>query len=252
MFSELYKYHGYLDKNQELLIGKEIIEFDIRSAGFNLIKRNKLLDNDTITKLEKITDKKARQKQIGLLIRRDKSKELGKKLNDSFVNIRKEFFEANDIQDDDVLSIKKDAIFLFKNCEHTVFDNVEFVKKNQYTSYMYIDKKEIYFNNDTLHVKGINDTLLKYHKDYMCDFIFSSMLLLEQSSDHLKKFLVDFSDLYKARELPIGYYREFDKSCLFRMKDLPNVLFEEYGLVDDVDINYNYMNIIIPLINILI
>lgn len=248
--SDLYKRHNYTNKYTELLIGNEIYEYDIRSAGFNLIKRNKLISEKKITRLE-LMHKKRRQIQIGLMTRADK--ELKLRLNDAFVDIRREFFEANDIKDDHILSIKKDAIFTFKPCQHTEFDNIEFVKKNVYSSFLLIDKKEIYAGKNVLHVKGINDTKVELHRNGMCDILHTSLMMLENMNEkHLKNFLAEVSDLYKRRELPIEYYREFTRDSHYRFIDDTRVLFEDIGDVEMLDIRYNYLNIIVALQNILI
>lgn len=248
--SNLYKRHNYTNKYMELLIGNEIYEYDAKSAGFNIIKRYKLVDQKHIDKLERM-HKKLRQIHIGLMTRADK--ELKTKLNDGFVEIRREFFEANNIQDDDILSIKKDAIFTFKPCHNTVFENIEFVKKNLYTSYIYLDKKEIYANKNTLHVKGINDTKLALHQNGMCEIIHNVLMMLENMNEkQMKQFLIEVNELYKSRELPVEYYREFNRESCYRYMDDGRILFEELGDVDMIDIRYNYLNIIIPLQNILI
>lgn len=250
MFSDLYKRHNYTNKYTELLIGNEIYEYDIKSAGFNLLKRNNLISKEKIDRLE-IMHKKLRQIQIGLMTRKDK--ELKGKLNDAFVDIRREFFEANDIQDDDILSIKKDAIFTFKPCRVTQFDNVEFVKKNIYTSFLYIDKKEVYANKHALHVKGIKDDKLELHRNGMCDILHTSLMMLENMNEKkLRNFLSEVSDMYKRRELPIEFYREFNVESCYRLIEDERVLIEDIGDVDLVDIRYNYLNIIVALQNILI
>ena len=233
------------------MVGSEIYEYDIKSAGFNLLKRYKLIPEEKLIKLEG-HNKKLRQIYIGLMCRKDK--ELKNALNDAFINIRKDFFESNDIQDNEVLSIKKDAIFLLRPCYNTQFDNVEFVKKNVYTNYIYIDKKEIYCNKENVHVKGINDEKVeKYHKEYMCDLIATCLRLLESMNEKkLKEVLVEFSHMYKNRELPIEYYRSFDKNSFYTYNGDSRVLFEDIGDVNMIDISYNYINIIIPLQNILI
>ena len=61
----LYEKHNYLNKDIEYLISREIIEYDIKSAGFNLIKQYKLLDDAKILHLESLS-KKQRQITIGL------------------------------------------------------------------------------------------------------------------------------------------------------------------------------------------
>lgn len=251
MYSNLYKHHNYLNKYAEIMIGTDIYEYDMSSAGFNLIKYYKLIPDEKIKKLE-TRDKKIRQISIGLMCRNDK--ELKKALNDAFVDMRRKFFEANDIQDNEVLSIKKDAIFVLRPCYMTSFGNVEFVKKNVYSSYIYIDKKEIYYNKDTVHIKGISDDKVKqYHKEYMCDLFATCLRLLESMNEKkLKELLVEFGRMYKERELPVEYYREFNKNSFYRYLDDGRVMFEDIGDVNMIDISYNYLNIIIPLQNILI
>lgn len=250
MYSNLYKHHNYLNKYSELMVGSEIYEYDISSAGFNLLKKNKLISEEKINKLE-MHNKKIRQIMIGLMCRKDK--ELKAALNDAFIDIRREFFEANDIKDNEVLSIKKDAIFVLRPCYETQFENVEFKKKNIYSSYIYIDKKEIYYNKETVHVKGINDEKVKLHEEYMCDLIGTCLHLLESMNEKkLKQLLVEFSNLYKNRQLPVEYYREFDRNSFYRYKDDGRIVFEDIGDINMIDISYNYLNIIIPLQNILI
>jgi hypothetical protein len=170
----LYERHNFLNKNIEYLVSNEIIEYDIKSAGFNLIKKYKLLDESKVNYLESL-GKKQRQVQIGLYQRNDV--ELKKNLNDKFIEIRKWFFEQNNIEDDDVLSIKKDAIVTLRRCLVTEFDNIQFIEKNVYTSYYYLNELEFYYNKDVIHVKGISDDLLELHGEYMLDFLHNFFLM---------------------------------------------------------------------------
>lgn len=248
--SELYKRHNYTNKYTELIIGNDIYEYDIRSAGFNLIKHYKLLDKDKIDYLETLSKKK-RQIQIGLLCRSDKA--LRDNLNEAFIAIRKLFFQANNIEDDDVLSIKKDAIFVLKPCFNTEFNEIEFVNKNKYTSFLYIDRKEVYASKEVLHVKGIHDEKIALHAKGMCEILYETLMLLETLNEKLlREFLVTVTDLYKRRELPIEYYREFTSESYYRYIDKEGIFFETINDVNMVDIRYNYLNILVALQNILI
>jgi hypothetical protein len=250
----LYEKHLYLNKNIDYLISNEIVEYDIQSAGFNLLKKYKLVDENKIKHLESL-DKKTRQVQIGLYIKYDK--ELGKKLNIKFVEIRKWFFEQNNLQDDEVLSIKKDAIMTLRRCLNTELDNIKFVEKNIYTSYYHINNKEFYYNKDVVHVKGIDDELLKLHEEYMLDFLYNFFKMNEISKKKkVIELIKDFSYYYKAKKLEIGYYRELSNQSLFRLNDVyynKNVMgVHDIGDVNKLDIGYNYFNYIVPLISILI
>ena len=194
----LYKKDSYINTDILYLVSHEIIEYDISSAGFNLSKRYKLLSSDKLKYLESL-GKKERHIQVGLYQKNDK--DFKKALNEKFIEIRKEFLEANNVQDDEILSIKKDAIIMLRRCNVTEFDNVIFKDKHQYTSYYYINKNEFYVSNDNLDVKGISDNKLKLHKDYMLDFLFKFFKSMEQSSSKKKliKDLTDFTYYYKNK-----------------------------------------------------
>lgn len=251
----LYEKHNYLNKDISYLVSNEIIEYDISSAGFNLSKRYHLLPVDKLDFLESL-DKKQRQIQLGLYQRSDES--FKEKLNEKFVQIRKEFFEANNVQDDEVLSIKKDAIIMLRHCNTTEFDNVIFRDKHKYTSYYYINKFEFYVSSDGLDVKGIIDEKLALHKDYMLDFLFRFFKMMEQTSSKKKIIndLTDFSYYYKNKKLMVGYYRELNQDSFFKLnqKFLGDLLGVNDGTpdIDEIDISYNYMKYIVPLINILL
>ena len=47
----LYEKHNYLNKSIRHIINEKLTEYDIKDAGFNIIKRDKLLDYKMIKKL---------------------------------------------------------------------------------------------------------------------------------------------------------------------------------------------------------
>lgn len=249
----LYKHHNYLDKNISYLCSQEIYEYDMKSAGFNIIKYFKLLSDKKIQEIENLPKNK-RKVVIGLIIRKDK--EFSKALTEGFMKARQMFFEANDLQEEDILSIKKDAIFTLKYCHHTVFDNIEFAIKNYYSSYFYINKMEFYYNPKTgIDVKGF--TKLKHlHEDYMLDFIGYYAKLLETGKrENVIKFLKEFIGYYKRKELDIGYYREMNVHSMYKTNITvfsDTVYVEELLDYDIIDISYNYKHYIVPLMQILI
>ena len=250
----LYEKHNYLNKDIEYLINQEITEYDIKSAGFNICKKYHLLDDKKINHLESL-DKKRRQITLGLYQQHDQ--EFKEILNSKFVEVRKEFFEANDLKDEDVLSIKKDAIITLRKCYNTEFDNIIFSDKNNYSSYFYINKFEFYINPTIIHVKGISDDKLELHKDYMLDFLHKIFRLFETNPN--KKYIIDnireFISYYKDKRLHIGYYRELNKDSLYKLNR--SFIHDYIGLqhvnsLENIDISYNYMKYIIPMINILL
>ncbi len=250
----LFAKHYYLNRDVPYLINHEITEYDIRSAGFNIVKTFKLLNPSEIDKLQAM-DKKERQIQLGL--HQLKDKEFGRKLNEGFKEARRMFFEGNSINDMDILSIKKDAIFSLKRYRNLDFGDIQFVEKNNYSSYYYINNFEFYFNRKKIDVKGINDDLLALHEDYMLSFLSTFFRMNEISKrEKVIKFLKEFSMYYKSRELETGFYRELNKQSLFVIKDkmLSRAKVGSHLKVDKdlVDIRYNYNNYLIPLISILL
>lgn len=248
MHSKNYEKHLYLNPSYEFIPQAEITEYDIKEAGFNIIKQFKLLPEYEIELLSMMS-KRERTIQIGKLQR--KTQGLSKMMNKGFVECRRWFFNANDIQDDDILSIKKDAVFTMKKCENVDTGLIHFAEKNEYDKFLHLDKKEIYLGKN-IDVKGINDELVGLHQGFMLDIIKEHMNNLVHTNHKRQiNFLKEVMHYYRTRQLDIGYYREFNRDSEYRLN--VHLLKDDLGIkytreVDKIDITYNYMNIIVPLI----
>lgn len=124
----------WLNPNIEYLFDDEIIEYDMRDAGFSLVKQYRLLPDETIRELTKLGKGEERHIAIGKLQGADK--EFSKALSDKFTEIRKIFIAQNELNDDDIVSVKKDAIFTIGKCSKLRFGSLIFTPKNTYTSYL--------------------------------------------------------------------------------------------------------------------
>lgn len=255
--SELYLKDTYLNKSSDLLTNKTIIEYDLKSANTSLCREYKLLPDDQIDKIEK-KRKKDRVRTIGKIQRKDKKFKEGLKV--AFVDIRKRFFEANDIHDEDILAIKKDAIFCLKRCDNTHFGHCEFISKNEYSSYMYLNRLEFYYDgrNNFIDVKGIDDEVLMRHEDFMLKFFKTLFRHLESSDDiTVMKFYKRFVDKYKRLQLEVGYYREFNQESVIKLADSEETYTDEVFIPyehkhEHLSIDYNFFNILIPILQIII
>lgn len=256
MNSTLYERTLYLNKDIDYLFNCEIREYDMHRAGLSLLKEFKLVDTATLSRLEGL-EKEVCNKEIGMLQRNVQG--LAQAMNESFVLARKMFFEANNIEDQDVLAIKKDAIFILKKlCEHTTFGNINFRVKNQYLGYLYINKTEFYYKDpDTdLEVKGLGDEAPKLHKDYMLDFI-KDLFTMALHSDRKRViyFLTDFIKAYRHNELDYNYYRELNESSFFKIKtDDEIIAMQNMDNAENpnLDITYNYFMYLVPIATIFI
>lgn len=258
----LYKRTLWINKNIEFLFGTSIIEYDIHAAGPSLCKAFKLLPSHVLEELDKM-DKKAKNIKIGLIQRRDKV--FAKRLSDAFIEARRWFLSSNQLDEEDIVSIKKDAIFVAnRTCSHTKFDVVVFQGKNIYTSYLRLHKLEFYLHTQEhrIDVKGLGQgdalkEVLRLHGDYMLSFLmdFCKMRELEVKRSVACHHLASFLTQYRKKELPLGYYRELNRTNSFRVYNHglhDYVYIADTDQAEDVDITFNYLAYIVPLVNLYI
>ena len=254
--SQIYKKDTFLNKNIFYLFNREIVEYDMEDAGFSLIQEFGLLPDKEIERLKK-KGKQKRKIAIGIIQKNDKK--FRTDLKEAFSMARESFFISNGLEEEDVISIKKDAIFTKRRCEvEKVGSYINFRKKHEYTSYILLGTKkgkplEIYYGPFDFAVKGISDSLLAYHEDYMIDFMkrfFSKMQTSDKTS--VLQFMRRFVDKYKRRALEMGYYRNFNIVSDFTIINEPDVVYMDYdsSAIEDIDISYNYFNILLKLLKI--
>lgn len=240
---KLYELKNYLI-DIDYIFSVYIYEFDISKANINI-----LLWKNAITKelydLLYNSSREYRQVQVGYML---KDNALSKILEQGLIDAKKLFFESNNLNDEDIFSIKNDAIFILnKFPKITKFDNIEFVLKNTYTTYIkFMRKLELYYHSNKVHntqvidIKGINDKTLELHKNYMLDILCYILYLvelgnLEEAVDVLKTFMIQYSN----RELDIGYYRNFNAESNY----IVNANGKMYGISDIDDNNKSNINI---------
>lgn len=205
------------------LIAVPIREYDIRKANISVLYSEGAINKEYYDYLYS-ADRMTRQIEIGYMIRNNK--DIQKILTEGIAKYRKLFFESNELTDNDILSIKNDAVFVMKKAPAlTTFGNVEFVNKNTYSSFVKINKKEVYFKSDMINgifnidIKGISDSKLQVHQEYMLTFIADIMYYIETGD--IKSgidYITNFYNLYIQRKLPVDYYRNFDDESKFIIK----------------------------------
>lgn len=253
MSSKLYKRDTYLNKGIPFIFNTVIYEYDIRHAGISISKELKLLPKNTLDRIEK---KSKNKKEISIALGKIQrsNKEFKEELSRGFEKMREKFFEANDLNDSDILSIKKDAIFAFKQCNNLDYGEVSFSLKNKYSSFIYTGLYELYYNVLQLDVKGIDDKNIFPHKDYIIEFIKTVFYKREfEGKEAALRYIRVMADRYKRFELEVEFYRNFDKNGLYKSKD-GEVLYSDITktLLSEVDISYNWQNIFVPLLQAII
>ena len=249
---ELYKKHNYLDKDKKCIINLPIRSYDMSSGGYSILKKNKIFSKKDIKKLDKM-DKYTRNVLIGKLVRQHK--ELTDILMNGFIDARKRFMYYNDLIDDDILSIKKDAIFVInKPCSNLEFDGYKFKVEGNYSSYYYLNDNEFYYSNknNILDVKGISNECLEKHREFILDDFCNIFKIIEGSDkDYRNKYLQNYRSLYLNRELDIGCYRELNLDSCFTFNTLfankMKYIIDEFDDIEKIDITYNYVNYLLTI-----
>lgn len=226
---ELYTKNKYMNPLYNYLISRFIREYDMKKSNISILFDKNIIDYETYIKLYN-APRDFRQVYIGKMILANP--EIQKILTEGVTEYKEKLFKANNIQDHEVLSIKNDAIFIIdRPLQITNFGNIEFVNKNIYTSFYLVGKKnakELYYfydgvnNIEKLDVKGINDSLLFLHEDYMIEFLKTLFCTAEtETLSDCIELLTAFQNSYKRLELDVEYYRRFDADCMYDMMKTP-------------------------------
>lgn len=243
---ELYERINY-SSDIPFIFSSFIREYDIRKANISI-----LFDKGVITKEEYEylynTSRMDRQIRIGLLQKRDSR--VTKILQDGIIEAKKNLFRSNSLNGSNILNIKNDAVFTVgKELKNTKFGNIEFVLKNQYTSYMKVSKIEFYYGydritkNEIFDIKGLGKNI-DLHRDYMSDFISYIMYSIENGD--IETVLGDFKDFYMQyinRQLPIWYYREYNPESMYSILNSPykisHISESDTNAIRSIDISCN-------------
>lgn len=239
---------NWTNKNIVYLKNATITEYDLRSGGLSVIKQNRLLDQKYIDQLDAM-DKTKKNIAIGKLQLRVKS--LAKSMVDGFGDARQLFADRNDLTEADVLSVKKDAIFVInKRISSTkVSEFLEFRPKNTYTSYMLIGTREAYLSStdNSITIKGVSDAV----REKQAGFLFKDAARFMRQSERIDRSLLyenlrKYRSEYLNRKLPIETYRNIDTGMFatddYELDDVD----DDY--LDSIDITYNYVYFVLPMI----
>lgn len=225
----------WVNPNIEYLFNTDIIEYDIQDAGFNLIQQYQLLPASKIEELTRLQKGLDRHIAVGMLQRDDK--DFSKRLGEKFAEIRALFLHANDLTDNDIISVKKDAIYTIGTCKKTTFGKIKFRPKHHYTSYLrltQIQNLELYYSSEGIDVKGMSEMSVNKHRLYWMEFFRELFPMIEDQNSLVKRRFIKFLDQYKNDQLDEAYYVEFN------------------NMSRDTNKLFNYQRILIPIAQILL
>jgi hypothetical protein len=247
----------YINKSIQYLVNKRIYEYDIESAGLNVLKETGVISENTYN-LWKRRSKDWIVRHIGL-----KLNETFKDTNARITQTVDKFIQMNDIPNDAIISRKRDAVFMF-NCPVTVLtiDGLRFKLKNTYTSYFKLEEFELYYNSskDFLVIKGVDTRFVRNHP--LMRYIKKCVALYEQLDQkfifykEVYNYIHTLRDNYCEYKLSMDCYREIGYGNPFTIYDMNENRMDKYETLPKGDnyeivITYNFARFITPFIRLL-
>lgn len=220
-------------------ISGRIVEYDIKSANINILRKYRVIDNDYFLYLNNLP-KYYREVDIGNHIRDDKN--IYDILQKGIREHRHLLIDSNSIKQENIIRIANDAIFINTSYDLKVtkFDNIEFRIKSISNVMIRLLDLVLFINLDTYNiiVIGINDNLLPMHMDFL-SFILEIVNSLERVD--INSTIRKYNDFYKEyieTKLPISFYREFNSASLYKIKN-SNFKISSPPDIENLDISYN-------------
>lgn len=212
-----------------------------------------LLPESEIQLIESM-DKKDRVIFVGKLMQKDKG--FAKKLETGFNDVVNQFISENKLdREDDITDIRRDAVYVVnKPILHPKIGECNFIAKNRYHGFIRCSSLEFLFRDDGIDVKGLNDVILpKFEMGplSMIQDIYDACSEFRMNRFRVNQYFKRLLVAYKQRELPLEYYREFNSTARFKLNMYGKVFLSDdvsESDIDFLDISYNYLNILIPLI----
>ena len=250
---------NYTNKDIVFVYNSRIDEYDMKSAGFSVIKQNGLLPPEEISRLERM-EKQARNIEIGKI--RGSNYKFSRSMAQGVRTVMQSFISTNNIKDEKIISIKNDAVFVLDTpISVTSIDGIDFVLKNSYSSFLNMNNIEFYYKNGVMDIKGLSDSTKSNQHNFLLDHIRALIFLKESGSrDSMIRTCSQYNTKYLNRTLPIQHYEELTSQGGFMISDADDSTYYTniwYELADEqmkpfIDISYNYLRYILPFTKILL
>jgi len=248
----------YTNDSIKYLLNKNIFEYDIKRAGVTMLYEINYFDKDTYNSLINM-----HKLELDIALGKYLNPATFKLINENIAIKMNEFITANNISKDNIISLKKDALFIYNINPHIVTfgKKVEFVRKNIYTSFFKLGDLELYFNSNTgnIDIKGVSsDSSYKLHPlIYVVKDICKRLEHLELglvSYNDVFSFIQKVNDEYLDGRMVKDTYRELNATLKFRSSFNSNVVyFDNLPDLDSfkLDVSYNWKTFIAPFVSLL-
>ena len=238
----------------DVLVGHQIVEVDMRSAGLTVIRAEKLVPPDLLARLEAMP-KGAGSVAIGKLNRVPEYKGISDRITQGIRARMEALLRVNGVEADRILSVKRDAVFLLgaPPSRLALDDGTRFSIKNAYSAFAKLGTVEVYANlrRGTADLKGIPTEREVLHRDHTLRLVLDFLGMLAggrtvEAADTLRQYRED----YVSRRLPLGFYREFNAASSYAVRmgrSVYHILEGGDVRVEDVEIVHNLRAVVVPL-----
>ena len=227
-----------------------VYSYDMRSAGLSVLREKGLVSREEGERLAALP-KQERVVTIGKMCREDGDLVLD--LENGIKDAVYEFCRENDIQEEDIISIKKDALYTTKPASHLNYgEYIRWVEQQRYHCFYNFREVEVYFvRNGPMDVKGLTEEGRQLHRQHW--MVILQSLLSSAMSENIHTRMLAFRSLrrkYLRQELFPECYREFNRNSKHRWKCQIGglaVYADQYN-PELEDITYNYQHVLVPVI----
>ena len=235
------------------ILNTHITEYDLSKANINALLYTRRIDQNKYNELLSLP-KEQREITVGLMIRKDNS--IYKSIQEGIIEAKKRLFDANDIEDYDVLSIRNDAVFIHsRKLNTTEFPPYfTFKEKGKYNMFMSICDLDVFYNdtinpdgsiNYQLDIKGISDDNVQLHANGIGGLLCEVMYRLQREDISLTiQWMTNILEKYINKQLPKEFYREFNSDSDYVIntfvRKIPSKDIND-GLIPALDINRNLL-----------
>lgn len=223
------------------IVNNFIREYDLSAANINALLSEGIISEKQYGTFLSMP-KKQREIAIGNMSR---DKTVMEAIQRGIKKAKKELFLSNRLLDEEIVSIKNDAVFVLgRELQYTVFGNYHFKMKNEYTIYMRLCDLEIYYGDMVrdgeidinIDVKGISDEVLYLHEHGMLGFICDTCNMIQRySPDEVLSYVIGMYNKFITRQLPIEFYREFNSNSRYPIIAPVSAYYLDY--IDHADLN---------------
>lgn len=205
---EMYAKTLWLNPDMQYVFGKNIVEYDMQSASLSVSRRFQLLPDDRLDSLFRMPKEK-RTKEVGMIQKYDK--DFSVNMINGVLQTRKEFIQANHLDETNIITLHSDAIFFIQTNPNIIdkIDGVPFINKNRWSSYLRYNNLEMFYGDGEITYKGIPKQMLQQHTLGICQYLLKIFRKLEDYDESIYDYMRKFQRDYLQDKLPEYYYIPF-------------------------------------------